>query len=96
MIDPVTQLYNRQAFQTRGTRLMGRCRASGEPVSLMLVDVVGLASINERHGESVGDRVLRFLGDLCREMLRPEDLVGRWSGDEIAILDIDGGLTRTL
>ena len=86
MIDPVTQLYNRQAFQTRGTRLMGRCRASGEPVSLMLVDVVGLASINERHGESVGDRVLRFLGDLCREMLRPEDLVGRWSGDEIAIL----------
>ncbi|MEZ5823340.1 MAG: EAL domain-containing protein [Geminicoccaceae bacterium] len=86
LIDPVTQLYNRQAFQSRGTRLIGRCRASGEPVSLMLVDIVGLASINERFGESAGDRVLRFLGDLCREMLRPEDLVGRWSGDEVAIL----------
>ena len=86
LIDPVTQLYNRQAFQNRGVRLMERCREAGEPASLMLLDIDRLALINERHGEPAGDRVLRFLSDLCRETLRPEDLLGRWSGDELVIL----------
>ena len=86
MIDPLTQLYNRHAFQSRGPRLIGRCHIDDEPISLLLVDIDQLETLNMSRGPAMGDQALRVLADLCREVLRPEDLLARWSGDEVTIL----------
>ena len=63
---------------------------SGQPTSLLLIDLDGFKGINDTLGHSVGDEVLRGVADRLRGTVRPGDLPVRLGGDEFAVV-VRGG-----
>lgn len=88
--DPLTGLYNARAFRDRYSRSLGRAERSGEPLSLILLDVDSLKRINDRYGHIVGNEALILVAEAVRAAKRAEDSAARWGGDEFAIL-LTGG-----
>ena len=81
--DPLTQVYNRLFFDEELARLdRGRVR----PVSLIMLDLNGLKSVNDGQGHEAGDLLLRSLAYVLRATFRQEDVVARLGGDEFAVI----------
>jgi diguanylate cyclase (GGDEF)-like protein/PAS domain S-box-containing protein len=85
-IDVLTELANRRHFTDRANRLLARCRREGAPAALLVFDIDRFKLINDRYGHAAGDHVLCRLATLCREVLRADDLVARWGGEEFVAL----------
>lgn len=84
--DPLTGLPNRRHFLEQ---LAARCRQPdgfGLPVALLFVDVDRFKQINDRYGHAMGDAVLQIVTQRLREVLRPQDVVARFGGDELALM----------
>ncbi|MCW2968436.1 MAG: hypothetical protein JWM71_2208 [Solirubrobacteraceae bacterium] len=84
--DPLTGLANRRGFEEAALREMARAERSGEPVSLVFVDVDEFKSINDRLGHLEGDRCLMGVASAMRTIGRAPDMCFRWGGDEFVIL----------
>jgi diguanylate cyclase (GGDEF)-like protein len=84
--DPLTGLSNARRLFSRLDAELARVRRYREPLALLLVDLDGLKSINDRHGHHAGDEAIRGLGDVIRAQLRETDTGARWGGDEFAVL----------
>ncbi len=86
VIDRLSGLYNHRHFQERLADELRRSELSGVPVSLVLLDVDGFQRVNDEHGHLSGDRVLAGVAALCRDAVRPGDVLCRVGGDEFGIL----------
>ena len=87
MIDPLTQLANRKGFEEFLERTIALHTLSGEPASLLMIDMDKFKVANDKFGHDVGDAALRAVGDcLARVFLRRCDLVCRYGGDEFAVM----------
>lgn len=86
LVDELTQVPNRRAFQVESQRAIARLRRTGEPVLAALLDVDHFKSINDTLGHEEGDRVLQRIASLMREFFREGDLIGRIGGEEFGIL----------
>jgi diguanylate cyclase (GGDEF)-like protein len=87
MIDPLTQLANRKGFEEFLERTIALHTLSGEPASLLMIDMDKFKIANDKFGHDIGDAALRTVGDcLARVFLRRCDLVCRYGGDEFAVL----------
>jgi diguanylate cyclase (GGDEF)-like protein len=85
--DPLTGLYNRRFLYDHLQREMSRAERSGGVVSLMMMDLKGFKSINDRLGHPVGDTMLVKTAKVIRESLRAVDAGCRYGGDEfVAVL----------
>jgi diguanylate cyclase (GGDEF)-like protein len=84
--DTLTGLYNRRLFDHELKTALARARRSGEPVSLLVVDVDGLKEINDVGGHGAGDDALRALADALRTSVRAGDTIFRLGGDEFAVV----------
>ncbi|HEX6689525.1 MAG TPA: GGDEF domain-containing protein [Burkholderiales bacterium] len=84
--DPLTEAFNRLAFMNLAEGQVARARRSGEPCSLLMLDLDHFKRVNGRFRRSVGDRALRELAAILRSGLRSSDLVGRYSGEEFCVL----------
>ena len=80
--DPLTGLGNRRSAE----RLLAELDLDGGPVSLAVVDVDGVKSVNDEHSHVTGDAVLRRVAELLRQSSRTQDEVFRWAGDEFLVL----------
>ncbi|MBY8877176.1 GGDEF domain-containing protein [Actinacidiphila acidipaludis] len=88
--DPLTGLGNRRAVDVRLDEALERHRVDGTVVSLVVCDLNGLKSVNDRLGHAVGDRLLERFGSLlslCGAML-PGSLAARLGGDEFCIVAV--------
>lgn len=84
--DDLTGAYNRRAFRRLFERVVERSRAPDDVMSLVYFDVDRFKPINDDHGHSVGDAVLIAVAREARAVLRPQDLLFRWGGDEFVVL----------
>src|SRR5260370_17009085 len=88
--DPLTGLFNDRAFRNRYARSIDRAARTGQPLSLLLIDVDHLKKINDQHGHPAGNEALVHIANALRVAKRADDAAARWGGDEFAIL-LEGG-----
>jgi diguanylate cyclase (GGDEF)-like protein len=84
--DALTGLANRRAFDEAAQLEIQRARRYATPLALVMVDLDYFKAINDKYGHHIGDRVLRNCARILAESVRNVDLVGRWGGEEFAIL----------
>lgn len=84
--DPLTGVANRRYFVEMAEAEMARSLRYGKPLSILMMDVDHFKGVNDVHGHSAGDIVLQVLCETCKIILREIDIVGRWGGEEFAIL----------
>jgi diguanylate cyclase (GGDEF)-like protein/PAS domain S-box-containing protein len=81
--DALTGLHNRAFFEEELARLED---GSQFPVSIIMIDVDGLKTVNDQLGHAFGDQLLIRVAQLLQRSLRGGDIVARLGGDEFAIL----------
>src|SRR5215208_2108691 len=84
--DDLTTLPLRGAFLEAAAASLETARASGRPLSLLVMDVDHFKLINDTFGHLQGDDVLREVADLLRKNLRGYDIPARYAGDEFVAL----------
>jgi diguanylate cyclase (GGDEF)-like protein len=84
-IDALTGLLNRRAWIERVYLLDEAMSQSGQPLSVLFLDLDHFKDLNDRHGHEAGDEALRTLAAAMREELREQDLIGRYGGEEFVI-----------
>lgn len=84
--DPLTGLPNRTLFADRLNLALARARRHNEPIAVLYADLDHLKRVNDTLGHTVGDLLLRQAALRFRALLREEDTVARFGGDEFVIL----------
>lgn len=84
--DSLTGALNRSAFLHRGRGMLERATQSQGAVVAMMLDIDHFKSVNDRHGHAAGDAVLTVFVQRVRAQLRDDDLLGRFGGEEFAVL----------
>ncbi len=84
--DELTGASTRVHFRSEAEKLMGKARAEGLSVALLVLDVDHFKAVNDRHGHGGGDTVLREVVARCRSVVGEHGLVARLGGDEFVVL----------
>lgn len=84
--DMLTGMANRRAFLECAESAYARSLGSGEPLTLLMLDLDHFKSINDRFGHLEGDRALVEFSRAARGQLRASDVVGRLGGEEFGVL----------
>jgi diguanylate cyclase (GGDEF)-like protein len=91
--DPLTRLPNRAAVVEHLGLAIARARRHDRQLAVLFLDLDRFKEVNDVHGHSTGDAVLRAVAGRLAENVRPQDAVGRFGGDEFVIVceELAGG-----
>ncbi|XOZ34866.1 GGDEF domain-containing protein [Halomonadaceae bacterium KBTZ08] len=84
--DALTGLRNRREMETVLQKELSRSRRYQLPLSLLFIDCDGFKAINDHYGHECGDAYLCHLGETLRRLLREDDSVFRFAGDEFVVV----------
>ncbi|MCT4533939.1 GGDEF domain-containing protein [Halodesulfovibrio sp.] len=84
--DPLTGLYNKQAFESKLSMELQRVERSNGQLSLAIIDLDNFKNINDTYGHNCGDEVIKTLADLLDASTRSYDHAARIGGEEFALL----------
>jgi diguanylate cyclase (GGDEF)-like protein len=87
--DGLTKLHNHRFFQDHLTREIKRVSRSGEPLSMLLIDIDDFKQLNDRFGHAAGDELLTRMAPILNNAVREADLVARYGGEEFVILALN-------
>lgn len=85
-IDVLTRIPNRRATQAFLEKEISRAQRHEGEFSILLVDIDDFKEVNDHWGHAVGDEVLVRTASLFQSMIRKQDLVGRWGGEEFLFI----------
>ena len=89
IIEPLTRLLHRQAFDERVQQALAEASARSRQCALVVIGLDGFRLLNEVYGQRVGDRILQGVAARLRNFVREPNLLGRRGGDEFAALLAD-------
>lgn len=96
-IDPLTGLFNRRHMLRMVDLELARLNRSGKAAAIVLVDIDDFKSVNDGFGHDCGDAALKTIADSLRRVMRGQDHVARWGGEEFLMLlpetDLEGART---
>ena len=85
-IDVLTRIPNRRATQAFLEKELSRAQRNQSEFSVLLIDIDNFKQVNDRWGHSVGDDVLVKTAGIFQSMVRKQDWVGRWGGEEFLMI----------
>ncbi|WP_377339499.1 GGDEF domain-containing protein [Rhodanobacter ginsenosidimutans] len=92
--DPLTRIYNRRFCELVLRDLLTR----QIPAGVIMFDMDHFKAINDTYGHPVGDRVLQQVAQRCQELLRKNECLARWGGEEFLVVvpDVDATALHAL
>ena len=90
--DSLTGLFNHTKIEEQLGIEVERAKRRNTDLTFAMIDIDHFKSVNDTHGHSTGDRVLKSLSRLLQQRLRKTDIIGRYGGEEFAAIlpDTDG------
>ena len=86
-VDSLTEIYNRRHFDLTLDKELKRSQRSGEPISLLMIDIDYFKQYNDSAGHSAGDYCLQQIAILLNNLARrPGDILARYGGEEFCII----------
>ncbi|MDP8258261.1 MAG: GGDEF domain-containing protein [Candidatus Aadella gelida] len=90
--DGLTGLYSHQYFKGHLAKEISRSERYKHPVSLIMCDVDNFKNFNDTYGHLAGDKALKTVSNIISGNVRSFDIVGRYGGEEFAMLIIESGI----
>lgn len=84
--DLLTGVYNRRALEIFVPTLIARLSEAQHPLSVVIADLDFFKKVNDTYGHQVGDQALIIFSQTLKRMLRAEDMIIRWGGEEFLLL----------
>ncbi|MES3033868.1 MAG: GGDEF domain-containing protein [Gemmatimonadota bacterium] len=84
--DRLTGLMIRGYFDERLSEAFDRAQRTGESLAVAMIDLDYFKSFNDRFGHAVGDLVLSSVSRAIKQLVRAEDVVGRYGGEELIVM----------
>lgn len=85
-MDGLTNIFNRKHFFEQSCISIIDAKENQQQLSIILMDIDNFKKVNDTYGHQAGDITLQTITEICRNNLRPMDLLGRYGGEEFAIL----------
>lgn len=86
MTDSLTGVATRRSFFVQAERALDLARRNDSPVSVLMADLDHFKEINDHHGHAAGDEMIRRVADAARAVLRRSEIIGRYGGEEFAVI----------
>ncbi len=84
--DDLTGIYNRRGFFNAAKPLLYLSHRNQKTIGIMMLDLDNFKRVNDTHGHSIGDEILKTAARSVRNSVRASDIVGRYGGEEFIIL----------
>jgi diguanylate cyclase (GGDEF)-like protein len=92
--DDLTMIYNHRYLISRLSYEFERAKRYGSPIAFIMLDIDHFKVYNDNNGHLAGDEALRKIAMLINGSIRDTDIVGRYGGEEFAIILLHADLTR--
>jgi diguanylate cyclase (GGDEF)-like protein len=86
ILDALTGLFNRRYIEQRLEDEIARSQRYGSALAVIMFDVDGLKQMNDKHGHTAGDRLLRAFAERLKKATRGSDASARYGGDEFLVV----------
>lgn len=94
--DGLTELHNKRYFVEQLDRELSRAARHRRPLTMIMCDIDHFKAVNDEFGHLAGDHVLKEVAQLVKARLRPDDVIARYGGEELAVIlpetDLSGGV----
>lgn len=86
MTDSLTALFNRRYLMEESAKAFELSKASGGSLACILIDLDKFKAINDKHGHSVGDEILKIFALRCQALVHAPNFIGRYGGEEFLLV----------
>ena len=87
--DGLTGAYNKRYLLESLAREIHRCKRYQRPIAVALMDIDHFKAVNDTHGHLVGDEVLKELARRLHDVLRDDEVLSRFGGEEFAVVMVE-------
>ncbi|MCM3317851.1 sensor domain-containing diguanylate cyclase [Rummeliibacillus stabekisii] len=86
MTDELTGLHNRRGYSEKMVECISQFNKTGNPFSLLIIDIDHFKKVNDTFGHPIGDQVLKTISQMIQEKIGGEDVAARIGGEEFAVI----------